>query len=72
MSKILDRKDVPVEETWDLSDLIASDDEYDRVMKDIQDKTKAFVEAYQGKLNRADVIVQALKNYEVIMIQPKY
>lgn len=69
MSKILDRKDVPVEETWDLSDLIASDDEYDRVMKDIQDKTKAFVEAYEGKLNKADVIVQALKNYEEIMIQ---
>ena len=60
------RKDVPVEQTWDLS-LIYSDE---KLMWEELEKTKADVEAfcgtYSGKLNTAENIVKCLDDLEPI------
>ena len=64
--ELVARKDVPVEETWDLS-LIFPDE---KSMWDALEKTKAdvkrFAETYAGKLNTADNIVRCLDELEQI------
>ena len=61
------RKDVPVEQTWDLS-LIYADEQ---LMWDELAKTKAdvaaFVEAYQGKLTTAEAILACLRDLQPIL-----
>ena len=61
------RKDVPVEETWDLS-LIFADE---KLMWEALDRTKAavkkFTETYSGHLNTADSIVKCLDEMEPIL-----
>ena len=62
------RKDVPVEETWDLS-LIFPDE---KLMWETLEKTKAdvkrFAAAYAGKLQTAETIVRCLDDREPILI----
>ena len=62
------RKDVPVEETWDLS-LIFPDE---KLMWEALEKTKAdvkrFAAAYAGKLQTAETIVRCLDDREPILI----
>ena len=66
--ELSNRKDVPVEQTWDLS-LIFSDE---KQMWEALEKTKADVKAfsakYQGQLNHADNIVSCLDEMEKILI----
>ena len=65
--ELLKRKDVPVEETWDLT-LIYPNDE---AMWAALDKTKAavkkLVETFQGRLNTAENIVACLDDQEKIL-----
>ncbi len=60
------RKDVPVEQTWDLSLIFAEEklmwEELDR-MKGV---VKQFAETYAGKLNAAETIVRCLDEMEII------
>ena len=62
------RKDVPVEQTWDLS-LIFPDE---KTMWESMERTKAdvkrFVETYAGKLNNAENIVKCLDEMEQLLI----
>ena len=61
------RKDVPVEQTWDLSLIFAEE----KLMWEALDKLKAavkvFVESYAGKLNTAERIVACLDEMEQFM-----
>ena len=65
--ELLARKDVPVEETWDLS-LIFPDE---KSMWEALEKAKAevgrFAETYAGKLNTAESIVRCLDEMEIIL-----
>ena len=65
--ELLARKDVPVEQTWDLS-LIYADEQ---LMWDELEKTKAavaaFVQTYQGKLTTADAILGCLRDQAAII-----
>ena len=65
--KLNARKDVPVEETWDLS-LIYADE---KLMWEELENTKAAVdrlaETYQGKLTAAESIVSCLDEMELIL-----
>ncbi|MBQ6232894.1 MAG: oligoendopeptidase F [Clostridia bacterium] len=62
------RKDVPVEQTWDLSLIFPEE----KLMWEALDQTKAevkkFAETYAGRLNTADMIVKCLDDMEPIMI----
>ena len=64
--ELANRKDVPVEQTWDLS-LIFPDEQ---AMWDELEKTKAevkrFVDTYAGKLNTGENIVRCLDDLEPI------
>lgn len=64
--ELLARKDVPVEQTWDLS-LIFPDE---KTMWESLEQTKAdvkrFVQTYAGKLNSAETIVRCLDEMEWI------
>ena len=63
------RKDVPLEQTWDLS-LIFPNEGY---MWEALEKTKAeaarFAEKYSGKLNTAQNIVGCLDEMEPILLE---
>lgn len=58
------RSDVALEETWDLTDLFASDDDWERALTSIQNDVKN-VTAYKGKLTESGpTLLQALQTYE--------
>ena len=58
------RKDVPVEETWDLSLIYRTEAEFDAALKKMTAEAERIAETYQGKLTNADTIVRCLKEYE--------
>lgn len=66
--ELYSRKDVPVEQTWDLS-LIYPEE---KMMWEHLEKTKAevnkFVETYAGQLKTAEKIVQCLQDMEPILL----
>ena len=69
--KLSERKDVPVELTWDMSLTYPTEEAYE---KD-KEKLKALCDeltGYQGKLNDSDNIVACLKKYEQFMILESY
>ncbi len=58
------RKDVPVEETWDLSLIYKSDEEYQKDVQDIKNICDKVESTYKGKLNNADAIVACMNQME--------
>lgn len=63
---LLKRSEVPVELTWDLTDIYKDNAELFERMDWITAESKRFAEAWQGKLNTAERIVQAMEQYRVV------
>src|SRR5690625_3706784 len=64
MTKRLKRAEVPVEQTWDLTDLFPSDDAWEEALKKLPETAKK-VSAFKGKLAEgADVLYDALSAYQ--------
>ncbi|MGW7797858.1 oligoendopeptidase F [Staphylococcus xylosus] len=63
------RKEVPLEETWDISGLFTSDDEFYQTLTETIRSTKAFNAQYVNQLNDVQIIEQALDDYSEILIQ---
>ncbi|MGW7975789.1 oligoendopeptidase F [Staphylococcus xylosus] len=63
------RKEVPLEETWDVTDLFISDDEFYQTLTDIIKSAKAFNAQYVNQLKDVQIIEQALDDYSEILIQ---
>ncbi len=61
------RKDVPVEQTWDLSLIFADDDQMWDALDSLKAAVQKLVETYSGQLNTADNIVNCLDDMEVIL-----
>ncbi|MBO5995356.1 MAG: oligoendopeptidase F [Firmicutes bacterium] len=61
------RKDVPVEQTWDLSLIYAEEQQMWDALERVKGEVKKLVETYSGKLNTADNIVKCLDDMEVIL-----
>ena len=61
------RKDVPVEQTWDLSLIFADDDQMWDALESLKAAVQKLVETYSGQLNTADKIVNCLDDMEVIL-----
>ncbi|MGW8036442.1 oligoendopeptidase F [Staphylococcus xylosus] len=70
MTEILPfRKEVPLEETWDISGLFTSDDEFYQTLTETIRSAKAFNAQYVNQLNDVQIIEQALDDYSEILIQ---
>lgn len=63
------RKEVPIEETWDITDLFNSDDEFYQTLTETITSAKAFNAQYVNQLNDVQIIEQALDDYSEILIQ---
>lgn len=63
------RKEVPLEETWDISGLFTSDDEFYQTLTETIRSAKAFNAQYVNQLNGVQIIEQALDDYSEILIQ---
>ena len=66
--KLAARKDVPVEETWDLSLIFPDEKAMWDTLEQTKEKVKVFASAYAGKLNTADNIVKCLDEMEQLEI----
>lgn len=60
---MLKRNEVPVEQTWDLTTLFKTEEDYENQLKKAQELSEQFIENYKGKLNNAQIIDQALTDY---------
>ena len=66
--KLLNRKDVPVQETWDLSLIYATEKDMWDDLKKTQTEVDRFARAYAGHLTTSDTIVRCLDEMEQILI----
>ena len=66
MKKILTRDEVKVSETWDLTRLFKTEDDYLNTLDEISVLVKKFVLKYKDKLNSSDIILSSIKEYEEI------
>ena len=60
------RKDVPVEQTWDLSLIYATEQQMWEALEALKTRVQAFAETYAGKLDSAAKIVACLDELETI------
>ena len=62
------RKDVPVEETWDLSLIFPDEKTMWDTLEQLKEKVKTFAAEYAGKMNTAENIVRCLDEMEQLLI----
>lgn len=60
MTTILNRDQVPIEETWDLGDLFATEEEFNQALEKLHVDVDAYVDKFEGKIKEAKDINQAL------------
>ena len=65
--KLKTRKEVPVEQTWDLTLIFPDDDAMWKALEDLKADAKKLVEKYKGRLNTAENIVGCLDDMEKIL-----
>ena len=65
--ELVARKDVPVEQTWDLSLIFPDEKAMWESLEETKARVKRFVETYAGKLNTAETIVSCLDEQEQIL-----
>ncbi len=63
------RSEVPVQETWNLKDLFATEQNYEDALKKFQDDVAAFEERFEGNIQSSEDVVNVLKEYEEIYMQ---
>ena len=63
------RKDVNPNETWNLQDLFATDEDYEAALKNMQAMAEGFTETYKGQLESVETIQAALAQYGEILEQ---
>ncbi|PKK40607.1 Oligoendopeptidase F [Clostridiaceae bacterium JG1575] len=66
-STIKNRNEVDVALTWNLSDLFDSEEAFLEALEALTQETKALVSTYQGKLQSAPQVIEALKGLESII-----
>lgn len=60
------RSEVPEALTWDLTALFENKGEFEETVQELQAKADAFTQQYDGNLNDAAGIIEAIKDYEQI------
>lgn len=67
IDNILKRQDVPVTETWDLSDLVPNEEAYHQGINKILEDAKNLNSKYQGHITDAEQIVNVISDYEALV-----
>ncbi len=67
--KLCARKDVPVEQTWDLSLIFPEEKLMWEALEKLKAESRSFVERYAGRLNSAETIVRCLDEREKLYIE---
>ena len=65
--ELANRKDVPIEQTWDLSLIFPDEETMWKSLEEAKARVRRFVETYAGKLNSAEAIVSCLDEKEQIL-----
>ena len=60
------RSEVSLEETWNLADLFATESDYLTAIEQVQSDVDHFVERFEGKINNATTVNEALADYAAI------
>lgn len=63
------RNNVPIEETWDVTDLFSSDDAFYNTLNDTLEQAKAFNQQYAEQLIEVNIVEDALDAYSELLIQ---
>lgn len=61
------RSEVSGELKWDLTEIFATDEDFETTLKEFPDKVDAFVSEYKGNLEDAKKVVEALHKYEEVL-----
>lgn len=64
---MIDRKDVDIKETWDLSLIFKTEEDYEKELNTTISNIDNFVSNYESKLNNNEIIIKALNDYEIIL-----
>nr|WP_072514855.1 oligoendopeptidase F [Ndongobacter massiliensis] len=67
MEKIKMRSEVDVNETWDLTDLFATEEIYEQSLDTVEEEGRLFAETYKGNLKDAKTINAALDAYRPLL-----
>ena len=67
IDNILKRKDVPVSETWDLTDLVTNEEAYNEGVKKVFEDAKKFNLQYQGHITDAKQVANVITDYEALV-----
>lgn len=63
------RKELPVEETWDLSHLFQTQEEYEQAVQTLKEDVESFVQKYEGRLSQVPMLLEALPQYESLNVR---
>ncbi len=66
---MLKRNEVKTEQTWDLTSLFNTEEEYDKALKKYVEEAGAFASKYKGQLHQSDVLIEAMKVYRGLLEQ---
>lgn len=67
INHVLKRKDVPITETWDLTDLVPNEEAYNAGIQQIIEDAKTFNDKYQDHITDAQQIVNVITDYEALI-----
>lgn len=68
MKKILNRNEVPVNETWDLSHIYKDTEAFDSAVRELKENTKNFVKEFKSKIKSASDVNKALDKFADLVI----
>lgn len=63
---MIERKDVDIKETWDLSLLFKTEQDYEKALKELGKEVDLFLEKYKGKLLSARIVNESLSDMRKI------
>ncbi|WP_350344579.1 oligoendopeptidase F [Proteinivorax tanatarense] len=66
--KLLNRSEVDVELTWDISHIFKNEDEYQRALNEVVEMANELLN-YKGELNNSDIILKCVEEYEKLYIK---
>lgn len=61
------REETPLEQTWDLTLIFESTAQFEETCQFLNDQVNQFVMQFEGNLNQADIIVEALNKYRSLL-----
>ncbi len=63
------RKDVPLEETWNLQDLLENDADFEPILAQLVEEAVNFERTYQGTITDASKVIDVLTAFEALQVQ---